>query len=64
MLNDAQLETLRSTTGDSIYIFGQWLNSGAMWHLIGDFIGLVLSVCLVVFVLNRAFGALGFRARL
>lgn len=60
MLSDAQLDTLRDNTGDSLSVLSDFLNSAPLWELLGTTFGLVLCVSIITWVIARVFGWVGF----
>lgn len=60
---DDQLTMLWEDAYNSIYLVGQWLNSAAMWQIIGASLGILIVSSLVALIIGRAYGAVGFRAR-
>lgn len=62
-MNDVQLEALKHTTWNSIGLIGDWLNSAALWELIGIYMGLLIVASLLTAVLTRPMSMMGFRSR-
>lgn len=62
-MTDEQINLLWEHTNTSIWLLGKWLNSAALWELVGLFLGALIVASLIAMALSRIYSLMGFRTR-
>ena len=62
-MTDATLAILHSDTNNSILLVGSWLNSAALWEMMGGYLGLLIVVSMIPAMIGRVYSSVGCRSR-
>lgn len=63
MLTDAQFAELRDAAGDTLGMFGNFLNSAPLWTTLGVLLGLLLTVTIITALILKAYSFIGLYPR-